>query len=69
MIKLIEQDYLNLRKIIIMINETNPEHDFPESRIKKNNFLIVLQFILIHEANEKNKELFSIIIQLFSDLA
>ena len=68
-IKLIEQDYLNLRKIIRMINETNSEHDFPESRIKKNNFLMVLQFIFIHEANEKYKELFSKIIQLFSDLA
>ena len=52
-----------------MINETNSEHDFPESRIKKNNFLIVLQFIFIHEANEKYKELFSKIIQLFNDLA
>ena len=69
MIKLIEQDYLNLKKIIRMINDTNSEYNFPESRIKKNNFLIDLQFILIHETNEKNKKLFSKIIQLFSDLA
>jgi len=68
-IKLIEQDYLNLKKIIRMINDTNSEYDFPESRIKKKNFLIDLQFILIHETNEKNKELFSKINQLFSDLA
>ena len=52
-----------------MINDTNSEYDFPESRIKKKNFLIDLQFILIHETNEKNKELFSKINQLFSDLA
>ena len=31
-IKFIEQDYLNLRKIIRMINDTK-EHDFPENRI------------------------------------
>ena len=68
-IKLIEQDYLNLKKILRMINDTNSEYDFPESRIKKKNFLTDLQFILIHETNEKNKELFSKINQLFSDLA
>ena len=32
-IKLIEQDYLNLKKIIRMINDTNLEYNFPESRI------------------------------------
>ena len=32
-IKLIEQDYLNLRKIIRMINDPNSEYNFPESRI------------------------------------
>ena len=52
-----------------MINDTNSEYNFPESRIKKNNFLSDPQFILIYEKNKGNKELFSKVIQLFSDLA
>lgn len=68
-IKIIEQDYQNLRKLIKMINDRNSEYVFPESIIKKEVFLVYVQHIADNGKNPKNGNIFSKIIQLFSELA
>ena len=67
-IKIIGADYQKLSKLIKAIDDRKSTYLFPESIIKKENFLNNINVLLSGEKNPNNKAIFIKLNQLFNDL-